>query len=140
MIRFVLRALPALVVMLLLVAPAQAATDARAAAGRPSVAIVKRALITHYATDAQYGPWKNRIAFKTLRLLATRSSVPNRDFIEPGKKVTPVSSSFILTSRDTKNGYCFVYSYSFTGIFWRGDFGWEFKNRDVKYKRIADSC
>jgi hypothetical protein len=40
----------------------------------------------------------------------------------------------------TGDGQCLVYRWNWTGIFWKGDFGWTFKNRDVTFKRIADTC
>lgn len=117
---------------------AQAGNSSATAVTRPTVKIVKSGLIKQWDTDRETSVDKIQLVFKSVRLLPTRKAVPYRDFVEPGKSVTPVSAVFNQAIRT--NSYCVVYRWNFTGIFWQGDYGWTFKNRDVTYKRIADSC
>jgi hypothetical protein len=135
------------VLAVLAVALPAAAADS-ASSKRPTTVSVKRALTKTWALDYKTSVDTVALTFKSLRLLTTRRSVPNRDFIEPNKWVTPVAAVFdqktvrrsydILSDKNTVS--CFVYRVNFTGIFWRGDFGWSYKNRDVTSKRISESC
>jgi hypothetical protein len=139
-------ALAAVILPVLAVAPAQARTEATASK-RPSAVIVKRGLTKTWALDYNNSVDKVTLTFRSLQLLPTRRAVPYRDFVEPGKWVTPVASVFdqktitmspnILTGQTDRT--CRIYRVNFTGIFWRGDFGWTYKNRNVKTKRIMDS-
>jgi len=142
------RALVAAVAALAVLALALPATAAESASKRPTTASVKRALTKTWALDYNNSVETVTLHFKSLKLLTTRPSVPNGDFIEPGKWVTPVAAVFdqktvrrshdILSGKDTRE--CSIYRVNFTGIFWRGDFGWSYKNRDVTTKRISSSC
>jgi hypothetical protein len=136
----------AIVSVLAVALPAVAAESA--SSKRPTAAAVKRALTKTWGTDYKTSVDTVTVQFKSLRLLTTRRSVPNRDFIEPGKWVTPVAAVFdqktvrrsydILSDTNTRE--CSIYRVNFTGIFWRGDFGWSYKNRDVASKRTSSSC
>lgn len=127
--------------------PAQTATDATTG-NRPTPTVVKRALTKTWALDYNNSVDTVTLRFRSLKLLATRKAVPYRDFVEPNKWVTPVAAVFdqktvrrshdILSGKDTRD--CWIYRVSFTGIFWKGDFGWTYKNRDVTSKRISNSC
>lgn len=138
---------PAAVVGLTLVlsAPVAASTSSTSVTGRPSVAVVKQGLTKFWDRDQETSVDKITLRFRSLRLHGTRRAVPTRDFVESTKWVTPVSAVFdqrtVRTSQDILNGgtirSCFVYRVTFTGIFWQGDFGWTFKNRDVKTKRLS---
>ena len=133
--------------LVLVVAPSAAgdnAADAAAAAERPSVAIVKRGLTRFWDTDQENSVDKITLSFRRVKVLATRKAVPGRDVVESAW-VTPVTAVFdqrtIRTSTDILNGgtirSCFLYRVTFNGIFYRGEFGWAFKNRDTKAARLS---
>jgi hypothetical protein len=134
-------------VAVLAAAPAKGAFESSAAT-RPTVTIVKRGLTKTWDLDRENSVDKVTLSFKSVRLLKTRRAVPNRDFIEPNAWVTPVAAVFdqkivtlspnILTGGTDR--YCLIYRVSFTGIFWKGDFSWTYKNRDVNARRVTDSC
>lgn len=136
-----------LAVVSLAVSPANAAFEA-ASATRPTAATVKRGLAKTWDLDRENSVDKITLTFRSVKLLQTRRAVPYRDFVEPNAWVTPVAAIFdqkivtlspnILTGKTDR--YCLIYRVNFTGIFWRSDFGWAYKNRDVKTKRVADSC
>ena len=125
-------------------APAGAATDATTAT-RPTVAIVKRGLTKTWDLDKENSVDKITLVWRSVNLLPTRKAVPYRDFVEPGKWVTPVSAVFdqktVRTSYDVLNDTeirtCMTYRVTFTGIFWQGEFGWTYKNRNVSSKQTA---
>lgn len=118
---------------------------ASSAGVRPTPAIVKQGLTKFWDTDQETSVAKITLKFRSLKLLPTRRAVPTRDFIEDTAWVTPVAAVFdqvtVSTAEDILNGgtirSCATYRVSFTGIFWKGDFGWTFKNRDVKTTRLA---
>ena len=133
--------------LVLVVAPSAAggnAADAAAAAERPSVAIVKRGLTRFWDTDQENSVDKITLSFRRVKVLVTRKAVPGRDVVESAW-VTPVTAVFdqrtIRTSTDILNGgtirSCFLYRVTFNGIFYRGEFGWAFKNRDTKAARLS---
>ena len=81
--------LAATLVAVVTVAPAQAQTESSAAV-RPTVTIVKRALIKTWDLDRENSVDKVSLTFRSLRLLTTRRAIPT-DFVE-GAWVTPVVS------------------------------------------------
>jgi hypothetical protein len=129
------------------VSPASAAFESSAAT-RPTATIVKRGLTKTWDLDRENSVDKVTLTFKNVKLMQTRRAVPARDFVEPNAWVTPVAVTFdqkivtlspnILTGKTDR--YCLIYRVNFTGIFWKGDFGWSYKNRDIKTRRVADSC
>ena len=127
------------------VAPAAAQRESTAAT-RPTGAIVKRALAKTWDLDRENSVDKVTLTFRSLRLSTTRRAV-STDFVE-GAWVTPVASvidqKIVTLSPDILDGgtdrYCLVYRVNFTGIFWKGDFGWSYKNRNVTTKRISSTC
>lgn len=134
---------------LLVAAPsavAGTASTSSTAAERPTVSIVKRGLTKFWDTDQENSVDKITLQFRKLSLRTTRRSVPGRDIVE-SDWVTPVVAVFdqrtVRTSTDILNGgtirSCFVYRVSFNGIFYRGDFGWAFKNRDTKTTRLSST-
>ena len=128
-------------------APANAAFESSAAT-RPTAGIVKRGLTKTWDLDRENSVDTITLAFKSVRLLQTRRAVPSRDYVEPNAWVTPVAAIFnqkivtlspnILTGQTDR--YCVLYRVNFTGIFWKGDFGWSYKNRDIQTRRVAGSC
>ena len=124
---------------------AASAAAAPSAVVRPTPTVVKRALTKTWDLDKENSVDKITLTFHSLKLLATRKAVPYRDFVEPGKWVTPVTAVFdqktVRTSYDVLNDTeirsCFTYRVTFSGIFWKGDFGWKYKNRDVTAKQTA---
>jgi hypothetical protein len=125
-------------------APAQARPESSAAA-RPTVMIVKRALTKTWDRDRENSVDNVTLTFRSLRLATTRRAIP-ADSVE-GAWVTPVSvidqkivtlSPNILTGGTDR--YCLLYRVNFAGIFWKGDYGWTFKNRNVTTKRISSNC
>lgn len=137
--------LAATLVAVFTVAPAQAQTESSAAV-RPTVTIVKRSLTKTWDLDRENSVDKVSLTFRSLRLLTTRRAIPT-DFVE-GAWVTPVASvidqKIVTLSPNILTGgtdrYCALYRVNFTGIFWKGDFGWMHKNRNVITKRISSSC
>lgn len=137
--------LAATVVAVLVVPPAQAATES-ATATRPSLTIAKRLLTKTWDLDRENSVDTITLTFRSLRLLATRSAIPT-DFVE-SSWVTPVTSVFdqkivtlspnILTGATDR--YCVLYRVNYTGIVWKGDFGWMHKNRQVTTKRSSSAC
>lgn len=127
-------------------AAATSASDASAAAQaqRPTVTVVKRGLTKFWDTDQENTVDKITLKFLKVKILATRKAVPGRDIVE-STWVTPVSAVFdqrtVSTSSDILNGgtirSCAVYRVFFNGIFYKSDFGWTFKNRDTKTKRVS---
>jgi len=115
-----------------------------ATAERPAVKVVKRGLTKFWDTDQENTVDKISLKFLRVNVLATRRAVPGRDIVESAW-VTPVTAVFdqrtVRTSTDILNGgtirSCFLYRVSFNGIFYKGDFGWTFKNRDTKTKRLS---
>ena len=133
--------------LVLAVAPSAAggnAAAAGAAAKRPSVAIVKRGLTRFWDTDQENSVDKITLTFRKVKVFATRKAVPGRDIVE-SSWVTPVTAVFdqrtIRTSTDILNGgtirSCFLYRVTFDGVFYRGDLGWTFKNRNTKTARLS---
>lgn len=133
--------------LVLAVAPSAAggnAAAAGAAAERPSVAIVKRGLTRFWDTDQENSVDKITLTFRKVKVFATRKAVPGRDIVE-SSWVTPVTAVFdqrtIRTSTDILNGgtirSCFLYRVTFDGVFYRGDLGWTFKNRNTKTARLS---
>ena len=133
--------------LVLAVAPSAAggnAAVAGAAAERPSVAIVKRGLTRFWDTDQENSVDKITLTFRKVKVFATRKAVPGRDIVE-SSWVTPVTAVFdqrtIRTSTDILNGgtirSCFLYRVTFDGVFYRGDLGWTFKNRNTKTARLS---
>lgn len=128
-----------------LVPAAALAAPSSGTAVRPSVAIVKRGLTKTWDLDKETSVDKITLVWRSVKLLKTRKAVPYRDFVEPGKWVTPVTAVFdqktVRTSYDVLNDTeirsCFTYRVTFSGIFWKGDFGWKYKNRDVTAKQTA---
>jgi hypothetical protein len=131
----------------LVVAPSAASNNAavaEAAAERPSVAIVKRGLTRYWDTDQENSVDKITLTFRRVKVLATRRAVPGRDIVESAW-VTPVTAVFdqrtIRTSTDILNGgtirSCFLYRVMFDGVFFRGEFGWAFKNRETRTTRLS---
>ena len=137
--------LAATLVAVVTVAPAQAQPESSAAV-RPTVTIVKRALSKTWDLDRENSVDKVSLTFRSLRLLTTRRAIP-ADFVE-GAWVTPVVSvidqKIVTLSPNILTGgtdrYCVLYRVNFTGIFWKGDFGWMYKNRNVITKRISSNC
>ena len=137
--------LAATVVSVLAVPAAQAAPES-ATVTRPSLTIAKRLLTKTWDLDRENSVDKITLSFRSLRLLTTRRAIPT-DFVE-GSWVTPVASVFdqkivtlspnILTG--TTDRYCVLYRVNYTGIVWKGDFGWMHKNRQVTAKRISSAC
>lgn len=133
------------VLLAAIVAPAGAETKA-SAVERPSSTVVKRSLVKVWDRDRENSVDKITLTFKSLKLLTTRRAIPG-DLVE-GAWVTPVASVFlqrtVTTSSNILTGgvdrYCLTYRVNFTGIFWKGDFGWMFKNRNVTTKRISSTC
>ena len=127
-----------------LVAAGGTAPAASAAADRPTVAVVKRALTRFWDTDQETSVDRITLTFRKVNVLATRNAVPGRDIVEAAR-VTPVTAVFdqrtVRTSSDILNGgtirSCFLYRVTFNGIFYKGDLGWVFKNRDTKTKRLS---
>jgi hypothetical protein len=125
--------------------PAQASTES-ATVTRPTVPIVKRVLTKTWDLDRENSVDKVTLTFRSLRLLTTRAAIPT-DFVE-GRWVTPVASVFdqkiVTLSPNILNGgtdrYCLLYRVTFTGIVWKGDFGWMAKNRNVTTRRISNTC
>lgn len=115
-----------------------------ATAERPSITVVKRGLTKFWDVDQENSVDKITLKFLRVKILATRSAIPGRDIVESAW-VTPVIAVFdqrtVSTSTDILNGgtirSCAVYRISFNGIFYKGDFGWVFKNRDTKTKRLS---
>ena len=121
---------------------AATAAQSTATVERPSVATVKRGLTRFWDTDQENSVDKITLVFRSVKLHSTRRSIPTTDFVE-GDWVTPVTAVFdqrtVRTSTDILNGgatikSCYV---SFVGIFWKGDFGWAFKNRNTKTKQVS---
>lgn len=145
---YLARRLLVLVSLLALVVTSTAAgatsSGASATAERPSVTVVKRGLTKFWDTDQETSVDKISLKFLSLKVLATRKAVPGRDIVE-SNWVTPVTAVFdqrtVRTSTDILNGgtirSCFLYRVSFNGIFYKSDFGWTFKNRDTKTKRLS---
>lgn len=142
------RRLLVLVSLLALVVTSTAAgatsSGTSATAERPTVAVVKRGLAKFWDTDQENTLDKITLKFLRVNVLATRRAVPGRDIVESAW-VTPVTAVFdqrtVRTSSDILNGgtirSCFLYRVSFNGIFYKSDFGWTFKNRDTKTKRLS---
>jgi hypothetical protein len=113
---------------------------------RPTVSLVKRGLTKFWDTDQENSVDRITLRFRSVKLLPTRRAVPGRDIVE-SDWVTPVAAVFdqrtVRTSTDVLNGgtirSCFLYRVSFNGIFYRGDFGWTFKNRDTRTKRLSST-
>jgi hypothetical protein len=137
--------LVAFVLAVLTAAPAQAQTEG-ATVTRPTVKIVKRLLTKAWDTDQENSVDKITLNFRSLQLMATRRAIPT-DFVE-SRWVTPVKSVFdqrtVTTSPNILTGTidvsCAIYRVNFTGIVWKGDFGWMYKNRNVTAKRISSTC
>jgi hypothetical protein len=137
--------LAATVVAVFAGAPAQAQPESSVAV-RPTVTIVKRALTKTWDRDRENSVDKVTLTFRNLRLATTRRATP-ADFVE-GAWVTPVASvidqKIVTLSPNILTGgtdrYCELYRVNFTGIFWKGDFGWAYKNRNVTTKRISSNC
>ena len=137
----------ALAALLATAVPAHTAVESPSATRATSV-VVKRSLTKTWALDYQSSVDKVTLTFKNVKLLMTRRAVPYRDLVEPNVWITPVAAVFdqktvrrshdILTGQTVRS--CWIYRVNFTGIFWKGDFGWTYKNRDVKTKRISSSC
>ena len=133
------------VVAVVAATPAQASTEF-ATVTRPTVPIVKRVLTKTWDLDRENSVDKVTLTFRSLRLLTTRTAIAT-DFV-PGGWVTPVASVFdqkiVTLSPNILNGgtdrYCLLYRVTFTGIVWKGDFGWMTKNRNVTTKRVSDTC
>lgn len=125
-------------------AVAENASTSATAAERPTVSLVKRGLTKFWDTDQENSVDKITLRFRSVKLLPTRRAVPGRDIVE-SDWVTPVAAVFdqrtVRTSTDVLNGgtirSCFLYRVSFNGIFYRGDLGWTFKNRDTKTTRLS---
>lgn len=124
---------------------AGASSSAKATtAERPTMTVVKRGLTKLWDTDAETSVDRITLKFLRLTILPTRKAVPGRDIVESAW-VTPVTAVFdqrtVRTSSDILNGgtirSCFLYRVSFNGIFYKSDFGWTFKNRDTKTKRLS---
>lgn len=139
---FVLVSLLALVVTS--AAAGEPSSTAAATAERPTATVVKRGLTKFWDTDQETTVDKITLKFLRLKILATRKAVPGRDIVESAW-VTPVTAVFdqrtVRTSSDILNGgtirSCFLYRVLFNGIFYKSDFGWTFKNRDTKTKRLS---
>jgi hypothetical protein len=137
--------LAAAVAALVATTPAQGSPGS-ATVIRPTTPIVKRLLTKTWDLDRESSVDKVTLTFRGLRLLTRRAAIPT-DFVD-GRWVTPVTSVFdqkIVTLSPNildggTNRYCLLYRVTFTGIVWKGDFGWMAKNRDVKTKRISDTC
>jgi hypothetical protein len=135
----------AVAVSLLAVTAAQAAPESTTAT-RPTVATVKRILTKTWDLDQENSVRKVTLTFRSLKLLTTRRAIPT-DFVE-GPWVTPVAAVFdqrsVTTSPNILTGgtdyYCTTYRVTFTGIFWKGDFGWAGKNRNVRTTRLSSTC
>jgi hypothetical protein len=134
---------------ILVVAPSAVAGSTAAggsAVERPTVSLVKRGLTKFWDVDQENTVDKITLRFRSVKILATRKAVPGRDIVE-SDWVTPVTAVFdqrtVRTSSDILNGgtirSCFVYRVAFNGIFYRGDFGWTFKNRDTRTKRLSST-
>ena len=114
------------------------------AAERPSVTVVKRGLTKFWDKDQETSVDTITLKFRKVKVLATRRAIPGRDVVESAW-VTPVTAVFdqrtVRTSTDILNGgtirSCFLYRVSFNGIFYKGDFGWAFKNRNTTTKRLS---
>ena len=114
------------------------------AAERSSVTVVKRGLTKFWDKDQETSVDTLTLKFRKVKVLATRRAVPGRDVVESAW-VTPVTAVFdqrtVRTSTDILNGgtirSCFLYRVSFNGIFYKGDFGWAFKNRNTTTKRLS---
>lgn len=126
-------------------ATAAESSEGTALAQRPTVTVVKRGLTKYWDVDQETSVDKINLTFRKVSILATRKAVPGRDVVEAAW-VTPVTAVFdqrtVRTSTDILNGgatirSCFLYRVTFNGIFYKGDFGWTFKNRDTKAKRLA---
>ena len=131
-------------VLVLVLAVAVAPAGASPNAERPTAAMVKRGLTKVWDTDAENSVDKITLTFRSLKILRTRRAITT-DFVESAW-VTPVTAVFdqrtVRTSTDILNGgatirSCSVYRVSFVGIFWKGDVGWSFKNRDTKAKALS---
>jgi hypothetical protein len=143
--RPLLLVLVATAVALLSVGPAQARPEA-ATVTRPTVTIVKRLLTKQWDTDEENSVTKVSLTFRSLALMRTRPAIPT-DYVE-SRWVTPVAavieqksvtlSPNILTGETVR--YCYLYRINYTGIYWKGDFGWRGKNRNVTTRRISSSC
>jgi hypothetical protein len=144
--RFVYRGLRLAVLICVLVAATTTPAQADTQVTRPGAAVVKRALVKVWDLDRENSVDKITLTFKSLKLMPTRRAIPP-DLVE-GTWVTPVASVFlqriVTTSPNILTGgtdrYCLTYRVNFTGIFWKGDFGWMFKNRNVIAKRISSTC
>lgn len=125
-------------------ATATRSSDVSTSAQRPTVTVVKRGLTKFWDVDQENSVDKITLKFLRVKILATRAAVPGRDVVESAW-VTPVTAVFdqrtVSTSSDILNGgtirSCAVYRVFFNGIFYKGDFGWVFKNRDTKTKRLS---
>jgi hypothetical protein len=121
---------------------AATAAQATTTVERPSVATVKRGLVRFWDTDQENSVDKITLVFRSVKLLPTRRSIPATDVVE-GDWVTAVfDQRTVRTSTDILNGgatirSCYVYRVSFVGIFWKGDLGWAFKNRNTKTKLVS---
>jgi hypothetical protein len=133
------------VVALLAIGPAQARPES-ATVTRPTVTIVKRLLTKQWDLDEENSVTKVTLTFRSLSLLRTRQAIPT-DYVE-SRWVTPVAGvidqKMVTLSPNILNGgtdrYCYLYRINYTGIYWKGDFGWRGKNRNVTVKRISSSC
>ena len=125
--------------------PAQGSSGS-ATVTRPTAPIVKKLLAKKWDLDRESSVGEVTLTFRSLRLLTTRTATPT-DFVE-GKWVTPVASvldqRIVTLSPNILSGgtdrYCLLCRVTFTGIVWKGDFGWMAKNRDVTTKRISNTC
>lgn len=137
--------LAAILVAVFAPASAQGATES-ATVTRPTVTIVKRTLTKTWDRDRENSVDTVSLTFRSLRLLTTRQAIPT-DFVE-ARWVTPAAVVFdqkiVTLSPNILDGgvdrYCLIYRVNFTGIFWKGDFGWMSKNRNVTTKRISSTC
>lgn len=125
-------------------AVAATSSSTSATAQRPTVTVVKRGLTKFWDTGQETSVDKITLKFLRVKVLATRRAIPGRDIVESAW-VTPVVAVFdqrtVRTSTDILNGgtirSCFLYRVSFNGVFFKGDFGWAFKNRNTTTKRLS---
>ena len=129
-------------IALLSVGSAQARPES-ATVTRPTVTVVKRLLTKQWDLDEENSVTKVALTFRSLKLMRTRSAIPT-DYVE-SRWVTPVAAVIdqksVTLSPDILTGntvrYCYLYRINYTGIYWKGDFGWRGKNRNVTTKRIS---
>ena len=144
--RVMRRSLLTATVVAIVAVPSAAAATESATATRPTVTIVKRVLTKTWDLDRENSVDKVTLTFRSMRLLSTRPAITT-DFVE-SRWVTPVATVFdqkiVTLSPNILTGvvdrYCLLYRVSFTGLFWKGDFGWMHKNRNVTTKRISSTC